>query len=111
MLKNILTQAFDQYVFDRVNDILLTAGTADAKYGKAVSDVRATLTQLMNLAWELKAQHPELLDLVMDYETFTAFESGLAAEIAYRQGLQDQNRIRQEFSAFIQEELTVAEKS
>lgn len=102
MLISILNQAFDQYVFDRVNDLLLTAGTADEKYGKALTESRDKLTQLMELAQELREQHPELLDLVMDFEAFAIFESGLAAEITYRQGLKDSNTIRREFGAFLQ---------
>ncbi|WP_054261614.1 hypothetical protein [Propionispora sp. 2/2-37] len=104
VLKSILHQAFDQYVFDRVNDILLTAGTADAKYGKAATEVRNTLSQLMELAHKLEGQHPELFDLIMD------FESGLAAEIAYRQGLRGSGTVRREFSSFIQEQYDFSEK-
>jgi hypothetical protein len=111
VLENILNQAFDQYIFDRVDDILRIAGTTDIKYSKAAKEVHNTLAKLMVLATELKAHHPELLHLVMDFEAVTVIESGLAAEIAYRQGMRDSSSVRQKFITFIQEQYDCREKS
>jgi hypothetical protein len=46
-----------------------------------------------------------LLRLVMEYETATAIESGLAAEIVYREGIRDSCSIRQEFTTFMQKQI------
>lgn len=107
MLKNILNQAFEQYVFDRVDNILSVAGVTDAKYRKAVKEVGSVLSQLMAIARELEGQQPELLRLVMEFEAAASLESGLAAEIVYREGMRDSGSVRQEFVTFIQKELTL----
>jgi hypothetical protein len=104
VLKSILNQAFNQYIFDKVDATLSLAGTTDVHYSKAVKDVSTTLDQLMVFANELKTQHPELISLVLNFESVTAIESILASEIAYRQGLRDSNSVRQEFITFIEEE-------
>ncbi|WP_371362433.1 hypothetical protein SRRS_35780 [Sporomusa rhizae] len=104
MLNSILNQAFEQYVFDRVDNILSIAGVADAKYRKAVKEADSVLSQLMAIARELEAQHPELLRLVMEYEAATTLESGLAAEIVYREGIRDNCSIRQEVATFMQKQ-------
>ena len=104
MLKSILNEAFNQYIFIRVDSILKLAGTTDAGYSKTVSNVRNTLDRLLALAWELEGQVPELLELVMDFESFTALESGQSAEITYKQGLRDFSHIQQEFMTFLQQE-------
>ncbi|QDR78919.1 hypothetical protein [Sporomusa termitida] len=104
MLKGMLHAAFDQYVFTRVDNILNLAGTNDPGYTKTGGEVSAALDRVLALARALKAQHPELLDLVMDFEALTALESGQAAEIAYRQGLRDSSQIRQEFMTFLQQQ-------
>ena len=103
MLKRILNQTFEQYVFDRVDNILSTAGETDAEYAKAVKAAETVLSQLMTIAIELEAQQPELLRLVMEFEAAATFESGLAAEIAYREGMRDCRGLRREFLAFIRE--------
>ncbi|QDR81036.1 hypothetical protein [Sporomusa termitida] len=103
MLQSILTEAFNQYIFVRVDNILKLAGTNDAEYSKTVSKVGATLDRLLALAGELEGQYPELLELVMDFESFTALESGHSAEIAYKQGLRDCSHIHQEFMTFSQQ--------
>ncbi|QDR80705.1 hypothetical protein [Sporomusa termitida] len=103
MLRSILTETFNQYIFVRVDNILKLAGTNDAGYSKTVSKVGATLDRLLALAGELKDQYPELQELVMDYESFTALESGQSAEIAYKQGLRDCSHIQQEFMTFLQQ--------
>ncbi|HWR08681.1 hypothetical protein [Sporomusa sp.] len=54
MLKSILNQAFNQYIFDKVDATLSLAGTTDVHYSKAVKDVSTTLDQLMVFANELK---------------------------------------------------------
>lgn len=102
MLNSIFDRAFEQYVFDRVDNILVIAGVADAKYKKALKESDFILSQLMEIAREQKEQHPELLQLVMAYETAIASESGLAAEIAYREGIRDGYSVRQELTAFMQ---------
>ncbi len=103
MLQSILTEAFNQYVFVRVDNILKQAGTNDARYSKTVSQGGATLDRLLALARELEGPYPELLELVMDYESFTALEAGQSAEIAYKQGLRDCSHIHQEFMTFLQQ--------
>ena len=105
MFNSILNQAFEQYVFDRVDNILRIAGVTDAKYRKVVKEADSVLTQLMVIARELEAQHPELLRLVMEYEAATALESGLAAEIVYREGIRDSCSIRQAFTTFMQKQI------
>ena len=105
MFNSILNQAFEQYVFDRADNILITAGVTDAKYRKVVKEADSVLTQLMEIARELEAQHPELLGLVMEYEAATALESGLAAEIVYREGIRDSCSVRQEFATFMQKQI------
>lgn len=102
MLNSILNQAFEQYVFDRVDNILAIAGVTDEKYRKVVKEGDSVLSQLMEIARELEAQHPELLHLVMKYEAATTLESGLVAEIVYREGIRDSCSIRQEFATFMQ---------
>ncbi|WP_144351031.1 hypothetical protein [Sporomusa termitida] len=104
MLNRILDQAFDHYVFTRVDQILNLAGTNDAGYSKTAREVSAALDQLLALGRALKAQHPELTGLVMDFEALTALESGQAAEIAYRQGLRDSSQLRQAFMTFLQQQ-------
>ncbi|HWR06522.1 hypothetical protein [Sporomusa sp.] len=103
MLQSILNEAFNQYIFTRVDNILKLAGTNDDGYSKTVSKVGATLDRLLALAGELEAQYPELLELVMDFESYTALESGQSAEIAYKQGLRDSGYIHQEFMTFLQQ--------
>ncbi len=103
MLHSVLNQAFEQYVFDRVNDILSLAGITDEKYKKAVKESDSVLSQLMELARSLEAQQPKLLLLIMEYEAVTTLEAGLAAEIIYREGLRDSCSLRQEFAALMQQ--------
>ncbi|QDR82738.1 hypothetical protein [Sporomusa termitida] len=103
MLQSILNETFNQYIFTRVDNILKLAGTNDAGYSKTVSKVGAILDRLLALAGELEGQYPELLELVMDFESFTALESGQSAEIAYKQGLRDCSQIHQEFMTFLQQ--------
>ncbi|SEP13075.1 hypothetical protein [Propionispora vibrioides] len=103
MLHSVLKQAFEQYVFDRVSDILSLASVTDAKYKKAVKESDAVLSQLMELARSLEAQQPELLLLIMEYEAVTTLEAGLAAEIIYREGFRDSCSLRQEFAALMQQ--------
>lgn len=105
MFSSILNQAFNEYVFDRVGNILSVAGVADEKYRKTVKEADSILSQLMESARELEAQHPELLRLVMAYEAATTLESGLAAEIVYREGLRDSCGVRQEFANFMQKQM------
>ncbi|QDR79549.1 hypothetical protein [Sporomusa termitida] len=64
MLQSILNEAFNQYIFTRVDNILKLAGTNDAGYSKTVSKVGAILDRLLALAGELESQYPELLELV-----------------------------------------------
>ncbi|SDF75587.1 hypothetical protein [Sporomusa acidovorans] len=104
MFNSILNQAFEQYVLDRVDDILSIAGVADVKYKQVVKDAGAVLEKLMEIGRELEEQHPELLRLVMEYEAATNMESGLAAEIVYREGIRDSCRVRQEVANFMQRE-------
>jgi hypothetical protein len=103
MLQSILNETFNQYIFVRVDSILKLAGTNDAGYNKTVSKAGATLDRLLAVARELEGQYPELLELVMDYESFTALESGQSAEIAYKQGLRDCSHIHQEIMTFLQQ--------
>ncbi|QDR82936.1 hypothetical protein [Sporomusa termitida] len=103
-LRETLNQAFDQYVFIRVDHILNLAGTKDAGYSKTAREVSAALDRLLALARALKTQQPEMTGLVMDFEALTALESGQAAEIAYRQGLRDSSRLRQEFMTLLQQQ-------
>ena len=105
MFNSILNQAFEQYVLDRVDNILIIAGVTDAKYRKVVKAADSVLSQLMKIACELEAQQPELLRLVMEYEAATTIESGLTAEIVYREGIRDSLSIRQEFTAFMQKQI------
>ncbi|VBB06122.1 Hypothetical protein LUCI_1337 [Lucifera butyrica] len=107
MLESILNQAFEQYVFDRVDNLLSIAGVANAKYAKAMKESESILLQLMAIAREQEAQYPELLPLVMKFETVTVFESSLAAEIAYRAGIRDRCSVRQEFVTFIQKNVDI----
>ena len=72
MLQGILSEAFNEYIFVRVDNILKLAGTNDAGYSKTISKAGAILDRLLTLARELEGQYPELLELVMDYESFTA---------------------------------------
>ena len=103
MLNRILNQALDQYVFDRVDQILRIAGAADEEYMKAANGAETALSQLMTMARKLEAQHPELIRLVTDYEAAANFESSLATEIVNREGIRDSCGIRQEFGAFMQQ--------
>lgn len=103
MLKQSLNQAFDQYVADRVDTILSLAVITDSNYSKFSKEANTTLEQLLQIVKELEPERPELIRLVMDFEAFSAVESGLAAEIAYKQGMRDIAGIRQEFLAFLQE--------
>lgn len=105
MFNSILNQAFEQYVFDRVDNILSIAGVTDAKYRKVVKEAASVLSQLMEIARELEAQHPELLRLVMEYEAAVTLESGLAAEIVYREGIRDSFSVRQELATFMQKQI------
>ncbi|QDR79948.1 hypothetical protein SPTER_12520 [Sporomusa termitida] len=104
MLTRTLTQAFDQYIFTRVDHILNRAGTNDAGYSKTAREVSAALDRLLVLARALKAEQPEMTGLVMDFEAWAALESGQAAEIAYRQGLKDSSQVRQELMTFLQQQ-------
>ncbi|QDR82629.1 hypothetical protein SPTER_40580 [Sporomusa termitida] len=104
MLKGLLSEAFDQYVFDRVDHILNLADANDAGYSKTAREVSAALDRLLVLARALKAEHPELTGLVMDFEALTALESGQAAEISYKQGLRDSSHIHREFMTFLQQQ-------
>lgn len=105
MFNRILNQAFEQYVIDRVDNILGIAGIGDARYRKVVNEADSLLSQLIEMARELEAQQPELLRLVMAYETANTLESGLATEIVYREGIRDSCSIRQEFAAFMQKQM------
>jgi hypothetical protein len=103
MLSQSLNQAFDQYVSDRVDTILSIAGITDSNYSKYAKQAQTVLEQLLRITKELEPEHPELISLVMDFEAFSAVESGFAAEIAYKQGMRDICGIRQEFTAFLQQ--------
>lgn len=105
MLNSIFNQAFEQYVFDRVDNILVIAGVADAKYKKVVKESDSVLSQLMEIAHEMEAQQPELLLLLMAYEAATTIESGLAAEIVYREGIRDSYSVRQELATFMHKQI------
>ncbi|QDR82516.1 hypothetical protein [Sporomusa termitida] len=104
VLKSVLDQAFDQYVFTRVDHILRLAEAKDDGYRQTVRDASDALDRLLALARKLKAQHPEMLDLVMDFEAWAGLESGKTAEIAYRQGLRDSSQLRQEFMTYLQQQ-------
>ncbi|QDR83227.1 hypothetical protein [Sporomusa termitida] len=104
VLKRMLNEAFDQYIFTRVDHILNLAGTRNARYSKTAREVSAALDRLLTLARQLKARQPELLGLVMDFEALTALKSGQTAEIAYRQGLRDSSHVQQEFMAILQQQ-------
>ncbi|MCM0756970.1 MULTISPECIES: hypothetical protein [Sporomusa] len=103
MLQSILNEAFNQYIFNRVENILKLAETNDADYSKTVHEVRGLLSRMLKLAGKLKDQYPELIDLVMELESYTALESGQSADIAYKQGLRDSGYIHQEFMTFLQQ--------
>jgi hypothetical protein len=103
MLQSILNEAFNQYIFTRVDNILKLAGTNDAGYSKTVHEVSGLLNRLLKLAGKLQDQYPELIDLVMELESYTALESGQSADIAYKQGLRDSGYIHQEFMTFLQQ--------
>ena len=100
LLQSIFNEAFNQYIFARVDSIIKLAGTQDAGYSKTISKAGATLDRLLALARELAGPYPELMELVMDYESFTALESGQLAEIVYKQGLRD---CSQEIMTFLQQ--------
>jgi hypothetical protein len=104
VLRKILSKAFDQYVFDRVDNTLTTASTSNVEYSKAEKEVKFVLAQLIAIAKELEEQRPELLSLVMDFDSAATLESGLAAEIAYRAGIWDSLCIRQEFIRLMREQ-------
>ena len=89
MVKQSLNQAVDQYISDRVDTILSLAGIADGNYRKCAEEAQITLDQLLQIAKGLEPEHPELIRLVMDFEAFSAIESGVAAEIVYKQGMRD----------------------
>jgi hypothetical protein len=89
-----------------VDAALNMAGVTDARYGKAVKEVGSVLTKLMDVARELEEQHPEMLRLVMDFEAAATLESGLAAEIAYREGMKDCSSVSREFATFMQKQLS-----
>ncbi|QDR78900.1 hypothetical protein [Sporomusa termitida] len=103
-LKSVLAQTFDQYVFTRVDHILSLAEADDDGYRQTVKDASNALDRLLALARRLKTQQPEMLGLVMDFESWAGLESGKAAEIAYRQGLRDSSQLRQEFMAYLQQQ-------
>ena len=103
MLPSILTEAFNQYIFNRVENILKLAQTNDADYRKTVHEVSGLLNRMLKLVGKLKDQYPELIDLVMELESYTALESGQSADIAYKQGLRDSGYIHQEFMTFLQQ--------
>ncbi|SDF67107.1 hypothetical protein [Sporomusa acidovorans] len=105
MFNSILDQAFEQYVLDRVDDILSIAGVADVKYRQVMKEAGSVLAKLVEIARELEEQRPELLQLVMKYEAATTMESGLATEIVYREGVRDSCRIRQEVADFMQKQI------
>ncbi len=103
MLQSILNEAFNQYIFTRVDNILKQAETTDADYRETSSKVSSLLKRLLKLAGKLEAQYPELIELVMELESYAALESGQAAEIAYKQGLRDSGYIHKEFMTFQQQ--------
>lgn len=103
MLQSILNEAFNQYIFTRVDNILKLAETNDADYSETVNKVSGLLNRLLKLAGKLKEQYPELIELVMELESYIALESGQSAEIAYKQGLQDSGYIHKEFMTFQQQ--------
>ena len=103
MLQSILTEAFNQYIFNRVENILKLAQTNDADYRKTVDEVSGLLNRMLKLAGKLEAQYPELIELVMELESYAALESGQSADIAYKQGLRDSGYIHQEFMTFLQQ--------
>ena len=103
MLQSILTEAFNQYIFNRVETILKLAQTNDADYRKTVHEVSGLMNRMLKLAGKLEAQYPELIELVMELESYTALESGQSADIAYKQGLRDSGYIHQEFMSFLQQ--------
>lgn len=104
MLNRILNQALDQYVLDRVDQILRIAGAADAEYRKAVKEADTVLSQLLTIAHDLETQNPELLRLVREYESATSLESCLATEIIYREGIRDSCSIGQELGTLMQKQ-------
>ena len=103
MLQSILNEAFNQYIFTRVDNILKQAETTDADYRETSSKVSSLLKRLLKLAGKLEVQYPELIELVMELESYAALESGQAAEIAYKQGLRDSGYIHKEFMTFQQQ--------
>ncbi|HWR06680.1 hypothetical protein [Sporomusa sp.] len=81
VLKSILNKAFEQYVFDRVDNILGTANNVNPKYCKATATVGSVLAELMAIASALEEQRPKLLRLVMDFESAATYESALQLKL------------------------------
>ena len=101
MLKQCLRQAMEQYLVARTENLHETAAIADSQFAAGVRQAEAALDKLLRLARELEREQPQLIRLVVDYESAAAGQYWLGVRIAYREGLRDSGRVRRNFAAFL----------
>jgi len=99
MFKSSLYKAFNDYVFERMDDVLDRADQLDKDCMHYDEEFYKMQSSLLEMSRQLKNE--ELHSLANKLEPIVNMERGLSAELAYKEGLRDSYRIQREVSKFI----------
>jgi hypothetical protein len=99
MFKSSLYKAFNDYVFERMDDVLDRADKLDKDCMHYNKEFYRMQSRLLELSEKLKNE--ELCSLVTKLEPLVNLERSLSAEVAYKEGLRDSYRIQKEVSKFL----------
>jgi len=99
MFKRSLYKAFNDYVFERMDDVLDRADKLDKDCMHYNEEFYRMQSRLLELSENLKNE--ELCSLVTKLEPLVNLERSLSAEVAYKEGLRDSYRIQKEVSKFL----------
>jgi len=99
MFKSSLYKAFNDYVFDRMDDVLDRADKRDKDCMHFNEEFYKMQRRLVEISRQLKNE--ELRSLANKLESLVNMERGLSAEWAYKEGLRDSYRIQREVSKFL----------
>jgi len=99
MFKRSLYKAFNDYVFERMDDVLDRADKLDKDCRHYDEEFYKMQSRLLEISRQLKNE--ELRSLANKLEPIVNMERGLSAELAYKEGLRDSYRLQREVSKFL----------
>lgn len=97
MPKTALEKAFDQFLYERSEEIILTVLPKNPGYNKAHTDFYLAFESLRTATKET----PELFRLMLALEIAAGAMAMYRSEVAYKEGLRDGQLIQQEFASLI----------